>query len=273
MDRGTWWATVHGVAMSRTQLSDQTTTTTTHFISSLKILQARPVTLSGTRKPGWDDLTKIQKPLTGRLWTRNQVCLTSNIQLLFSCTCLLPWWAEKGFLCSVHWMLSHETTAQWGSGTSCVTWRKTCDLKDARISSIKIKSAITTTGTQRESRWSHSPKHELLQRPVKPSQVQMAGLQMKKAQSLSSGAPGLQRAQTEPGDPEGCEEACGEGAKPLGQWGLSRTLKGAPELTEHPRLKEETHGKAQGWQLSRGNPPGLVLSNKKNTFKYTTQKR
>lgn len=69
---------------------------------------------------------------------------------------------------------------------------------------------------------------------------------MKKAQSLSSEAPGLQRAGTEPRDPEGCEEVFEEGAKPLGWRGLSRTLKGAPELTEHPRLKEETHGKAQG---------------------------
>ena len=119
MDRGAWWATIHGVAMSQTRLSDQTTTTTAHFISSLKILQARPVTLSWTRRR-WDDLTKVQKPLTGRLWTRSQVCLTSNTQLLFSCTCLLPWWAEKGFLCSIHWTLSHETTAQWGSGTSSV---------------------------------------------------------------------------------------------------------------------------------------------------------
>lgn len=71
----------------------------------------------------------------------------------------------------------------------------------------------------------------------------MVGLEMKKAQSLSSEAPGLQRAQTEPGDPEGCEEACGEGAKPLGQRGLSRTLKGAPELTELPRLKKRPMGK------------------------------
>ena len=28
MDRGAWWAAVHGVAKSRTQLSDYTTTTT-----------------------------------------------------------------------------------------------------------------------------------------------------------------------------------------------------------------------------------------------------
>lgn len=155
----------------------------------------------------------------------------------------------------------------------CVTWRKMCDLKDARISSIKIKSAITTTGTQRESQMEPLPQTWITPALSKALQVQMAGLEMQKAQSLSSGAPGLQRAETEPGDPEGCEEACGEAAKPLGQWGLSRTLKGTPELTEHPRLKEETHGKAQGWQLSRGNPPGLVLSNKKNTFKYTIQKR
>ena len=36
MDRGAWWATVHGVAKSRTQLSDQVHT---HVYTSLSFIQ------------------------------------------------------------------------------------------------------------------------------------------------------------------------------------------------------------------------------------------
>ena len=32
MDRGAWWATVHGVAKSRTRLSDFTNTLSTHYL-------------------------------------------------------------------------------------------------------------------------------------------------------------------------------------------------------------------------------------------------
>ena len=33
MDRGAWWATVHGLAKSQTQLSDQTTTISSIYVS------------------------------------------------------------------------------------------------------------------------------------------------------------------------------------------------------------------------------------------------
>ena len=203
MDRGAWWATVHGVTMSRTQLSDQTTTTTTHFISSLKILQARPVTLSRTRKP-WDGLSKIQKPLSGRLRTRNQVCRTSNIQ------------PRKDFsvnsLDAFTW--DNSSMRQWNF--LHVTWRK-MNISPWRMPESPPKSSLPSPPpVPRENpEGSHSPKRELLQRWGKPSQVQMVGLEMKKAQSLSSEAPGLQRAQTEPGE-RGVKRPVGREQNPSG---------------------------------------------------------
>lgn len=146
-------------------------------------------------------------------------------------------------------------------------------LKDARISSIKIKSPITTTGIQRESQRKPTPPTWIT--PVLSKALPSAdgGIRNEEGTVLVLRSSRSPEGWYEPRDPEGCEEVFGEGAKPLGRQGLGRTLKGAPELTEHPRLKEETHGKAQGWQLSRGNPPGRVLSNKKKTFKYTIQER
>ena len=42
MDRGAWWATVHGVAKSRTQLSDYTTTTTLLLLDAQSCLIEPP---------------------------------------------------------------------------------------------------------------------------------------------------------------------------------------------------------------------------------------
>ena len=53
MDRGAWWAAVHGVAKSRTRLSDFTFTF--HFHALEKEMQPTPVFLPGESQ-GWGSL-------------------------------------------------------------------------------------------------------------------------------------------------------------------------------------------------------------------------
>ena len=54
MDGGAWWATVHGVAKSRTQLSDLTFTLHFHALEKEMATHCSVLALriSGTREPG-----------------------------------------------------------------------------------------------------------------------------------------------------------------------------------------------------------------------------
>ena len=63
MDRGAWWAAVHGVARSWTQLSDFTFTF--HFHALEKEIATRSSILSW-RIPGWQSLVGC------RLWGRTE---------------------------------------------------------------------------------------------------------------------------------------------------------------------------------------------------------
>ena len=67
MDGGAWWATVHGVAKSRTQLSDFTFTF--HFHALEKEMQPTPVFLPGESQ-GWGSLVGC------RLWGRTELDMT-----------------------------------------------------------------------------------------------------------------------------------------------------------------------------------------------------
>ena len=67
MDGGAWWATVHGVAKSRTQLSDFTFTF--HFHALEKEMQLTPVFLPGE--------SQGRGSLVGyRLWGRTELDMT-----------------------------------------------------------------------------------------------------------------------------------------------------------------------------------------------------
>ena len=67
MDGGAWWATVHGVAKSQTQLSDFTFTF--HFHALEKEMQPTPVFLPGE--------SQGQGSLVGcRLWGRTELDTT-----------------------------------------------------------------------------------------------------------------------------------------------------------------------------------------------------
>ena len=67
MDRGAWWAAVHGVAKSRTRLSDFTFTF--HFMHWRRKWQPTPVFLPGESQGRWS--------LVGcRLWGRTELDTT-----------------------------------------------------------------------------------------------------------------------------------------------------------------------------------------------------
>ena len=67
MDRGAWWAAVHGVAKSRTQLSDFTFTF--HFHALEKEMATTPVFVPGESK-GWRSLVGCH------LWGRTELDTT-----------------------------------------------------------------------------------------------------------------------------------------------------------------------------------------------------
>ena len=52
MDRGAWWATVHGVAKSRTRLGDSSTTTITVCIKTDSVSLYWPVMITGVAALG-----------------------------------------------------------------------------------------------------------------------------------------------------------------------------------------------------------------------------
>ena len=79
MDGGAWWATVHGVAKSRTQLSDFTFTF--HFHALEKEMQPTPVFLPGE--------SQGRGSLVGcRLWGRTELDTTERLHFHFSLSCI-----------------------------------------------------------------------------------------------------------------------------------------------------------------------------------------
>ena len=82
MDRGAWWATIHGVAKRQTQLSDWT-----HIVESFQIitLYASSVSLEGTveNEKGWEENTNWiycswpQACPTSKQWKR-KLCSSEN---------------------------------------------------------------------------------------------------------------------------------------------------------------------------------------------------
>ena len=66
MDGGAWWATVHGVAKSRTRLSNFTFTL--HFLALEKETATHSSVLAlripGTRKPGWAAVSGVAQSRT-----------------------------------------------------------------------------------------------------------------------------------------------------------------------------------------------------------------
>ena len=70
MDRGAWWAIVHGVAKSWTRLSDFTILST--FYSALyekkKFFRMVPKNYKGEKQPEFRNITAIFTPYTTRIW-------------------------------------------------------------------------------------------------------------------------------------------------------------------------------------------------------------
>ena len=77
MDGGAWWAAVHGVAKSRTQLSDFTLT----FLHWRRKWQPTPVFLPGESQ-GWGSLVGCR--LWGRTESDTTEGLSSNLVLVFT---------------------------------------------------------------------------------------------------------------------------------------------------------------------------------------------
>ena len=100
MDRGAWWAAVHGVAKSWTQLSDFTFTF--HFHALKKEMATPSSTLAwripGTREPGglpsmgshrvghdWSDLAAAAAAISQIMWIYPQVIFLFYTQCYFYC--------------------------------------------------------------------------------------------------------------------------------------------------------------------------------------------
>ena len=84
MDRGAWWATVHGVAKSQTRLSDFTFTFTFHFHALEKEMATHSSVLawriSGTGEPG--GLPSVGSHRVGHDWSDLAAAATSIFFLL-----------------------------------------------------------------------------------------------------------------------------------------------------------------------------------------------
>ena len=109
MNGVTWWATVHGVTKSQTQLSDFT------FIFHFHALEREMATHSSVlawRTPGMgepDGLPSMGSHRVGHDWS-DLAAAASQQQARFLWTCsLLPWWSRVSS--PVHWHLMHLTTS------------------------------------------------------------------------------------------------------------------------------------------------------------------
>ena len=133
MDGGAWWAAVHGVAKSRTRLSDLTFTF--HFHALEKEMATRSSVLAwripGTGEPGgllflgshrvrhdWNDLVVVVVVVVAFLWEKAPATHSSTLAWQ------IPWTEEPGRLKS---MRSLKVGHDWEASLSLFTfmhWRR-----------------------------------------------------------------------------------------------------------------------------------------------------
>ena len=83
MDREAWQATVHGVAKSRTQLSDSDTHTHTHTHTTGGLLRSGDYQANGGRH-GEEKMFVAALPAPKKTWKASQKCVKDML-------CHLPW--------------------------------------------------------------------------------------------------------------------------------------------------------------------------------------
>ena len=107
MDRGTWWAAVHGVAQSRAQLSNFTFTF--HFHALEKEMATHSSVLAwripGTGKPG--GLSSIGSHRVGHDWSDLAVVVVTHFELD---QCIQAWFKEMIYV--LHTYSCHSSMLQ-----------------------------------------------------------------------------------------------------------------------------------------------------------------
>ena len=86
MDGGAWWAAVHGVAMSRTRLSDFTFTFQFHVLEKEMATHSSVLAwrTPGTREPG--GLPFMESHRVGHDWSNLAVAVVENLQMMLKPT-------------------------------------------------------------------------------------------------------------------------------------------------------------------------------------------
>ena len=117
MDRGTWWATVHGIAKSQTQLSDKHSIAQDYSLlgSSLQgIFQARILELvfatpGDLPDPGIEPVTLASPALAGRFFTTSATWEAPSLSIIYNVYLIINM-QQRGLCLSPDYQSSLETT-------------------------------------------------------------------------------------------------------------------------------------------------------------------